>query len=68
MDLVGDIGRSKLEWVGHCGLRMEQERVARNILKGRPEGRRKVGRQKQRWLDLVEEDLKQLRYRLKEGD
>ena len=49
--------------MGHV-LRIEQERAARRILKGRPEGRRKVGRQKLRWLDKVEEDLKQLQAKI----
>ncbi|KAJ9575634.1 hypothetical protein L9F63_007495 [Diploptera punctata] len=34
---------------------------ARKILKVKPEGRRKFGRQKLRWLDKVEEDLRQLK-------
>ena len=42
-------------------LRMEQERVARKILQGRPEGRRKVRRQELTWLSKVEEDLKQVK-------
>ncbi|KAJ9588133.1 hypothetical protein L9F63_018491 [Diploptera punctata] len=60
LDLVAGIRRKRMEWVGHV-LRMEQERCARKILEGKPEGRRKGGRQKLRWLDKVEEDLRQLK-------
>lgn len=59
-DIVGDIKRKRLEWIGHV-LRMERGRTARRILEEKPEGRRKVGRQRLRWLDGVEEDLRLLR-------
>ncbi|PSN44811.1 hypothetical protein C0J52_25712, partial [Blattella germanica] len=56
-DLIRDIKRTRIDWVGHV-LGMDQQRDSRNILEGRPEGRRKVGRQKLRWLDKVKEVLK----------
>ncbi|KAJ9597611.1 hypothetical protein L9F63_011517, partial [Diploptera punctata] len=60
LDLVGDIRRKRLECVGHA-LRMGQERGARKISERKLEGRRKVGTQNPRWLDKVEEDLRQLK-------
>ena len=39
--------------------RMERDRTIKMILDDKPEGRRKVGRQRLRWLDGVEEDLRQ---------
>ena len=59
-DIVGDIKMKRLEWIGHV-LRMERGRTARRILEEKPAGRRKVGRQRLRWLDGVEEDLRLLR-------
>ena len=48
-DLVRDIERKTLKWMEH-EMRMKQERIAGKIFEGRPEGRRKVGRQLLRWL------------------
>ena len=59
-DLVGDIKRRRLEWVGYVW-RMERDRAIKRILEDKPEGRRKVGSQRLRWLDGVEEDLRQLK-------
>ena len=42
-------------------LRMDDKRVVTRILETKPEGRRKVGRPRTRWLNRVEEDLRQLR-------
>ena len=40
---------------------MERDRTIKRILEDKPEGRRKVGRQRLRWLDGAEEDLRQLK-------
>jgi plasmid maintenance system killer protein len=37
---------------------MYQRRVVKNILESKPEGRRKVGRPRLRWLDDAENDLR----------
>jgi hypothetical protein len=37
---------------------MSDDRTARKVLLGKPDGRRKVGRPKLRWLDCIENDLK----------
>ena len=50
--LVGAIKRRSLEWVGHVW-QMEWDRAIKRILEDKPEGRRKVGRQRLRWLDGV---------------
>jgi hypothetical protein len=55
-DLVADIKIKRLEWLGHV-TRMDQRRVVKKIFDSKPEGRRKVGRQRLRWLDDVENDL-----------
>ena len=41
-------------------LRINYKILPRRILETKPERRRKVGRQRARWLDRVEEDLRQL--------
>ncbi|KAJ4433361.1 hypothetical protein ANN_15620 [Periplaneta americana] len=39
---------------------MDDTRIPKNILNSKPEGRRNIGRQKLRWLDGVEDDLRTL--------
>jgi hypothetical protein len=56
-DLGVDIYRKRLEWLGHV-TRMDQRRVVKKIYDSKPEGRRKVGRPKLRWLDDVENNLR----------
>ena len=56
---VGEqIRRRRMQWLGHLE-RMSPDRVQRAILRARPTGRtRTKGGQKQRWIDVVNEDLK----------
>ena len=56
-DIVAEIKTRRLEWLGHV-IRMDNERLPKFILKSKPGGRRNVGRQKLRWLDDVEADLR----------
>jgi hypothetical protein len=51
-----DTKRKRLEWLGHV-IRMDQRRV-KKIFDSKPEGRRKVGRPRLRWLDEVENVLR----------
>jgi hypothetical protein len=57
LDLVADINRKQLEWLGHV-TRMDQRKVVKKIFESKPEGRRKVGRPRFRWLDDVKNDLR----------
>ena len=53
--------------MGHV-IRMENKHLPKLILNSKPEGRQNVGRQKMRWLDDVEADLRALgvkRWRIK---
>jgi hypothetical protein len=58
-DIVMEIKRNRLRWIGHVE-RMEDSRNVKKIFKGKPEGRRGTGRPRKRYLDDVEDDLKQL--------
>jgi hypothetical protein len=48
----------KTDVIGHV-IKMDQTRVAKKIFENRSEGRRKVVRPKLRWLEKVENDLKE---------
>jgi hypothetical protein len=49
----------RMEWVGHL-VRMSDCRTVKKMLLGKPDGRRKAGRPKLRWLDCTENDLKSM--------
>ena len=44
------IKSQRLRWAGHVA-RMEEDRIARKVMFGRPDGRRPVGRPRMRWSD-----------------
>jgi hypothetical protein len=58
-DIVTEIKVSRLEWLGRI-IRMDGARMAKNVFVSKPEGRRDIGRQKLRWMDDVEDDIKAL--------
>jgi hypothetical protein len=60
-DIVADI-RRRLQWLGHM-IRMDDRRLIKRVLDGKPGGRRMIGRPRLRWLEDVEKDLKQLKVR-----
>jgi hypothetical protein len=49
----------RMRWVGHVA-RMREGRGAYRILVGRPEGRRPLGRHRQRWEDNIKMDLQEV--------
>jgi hypothetical protein len=49
----------RMKWAGHVA-RMGEVRGAYNILVGRPEGRRQLGRPRRRWEDNIEMDLREV--------
>ena len=61
-NIVSTIKINRLRWLGHV-TRMEGERVPKKLLNGVPEGRRRAGRPKARWLDAVNGDIKILKIR-----
>jgi hypothetical protein len=59
LDIVAEIKKARLRWLGHIE-RMSEDRVIKKLYMSKPEGRRSVGRPKMRWLDDVEEDLRNI--------
>jgi hypothetical protein len=49
----------RMRWVGHVA-RMGEVRGAYNILVGRPEGRRPLGRPRCRWEENIKMDLREI--------
>jgi hypothetical protein len=59
--IVRVIKARRMRWAGH-GARMG-EVSAYNILFGRPEGRRPLGRPRRRWVDNIKMDLREIEFR-----
>jgi hypothetical protein len=57
--IVRVIKARRMRWVGHVA-RMGEVRCAYNILVGRPEGRRPLGRPRRRWEDNIKMDLREI--------
>jgi hypothetical protein len=56
--IIRVIKARRMRWVGHVA-RMGEVRDAYNILVGRPEGRRPLGRPRRRWEDDIKMDLRE---------
>jgi hypothetical protein len=57
--IVRMIKARRMRWAAHVA-RMGEVRVAYNILVGRPEGRRPLGRLRRRWEDNIKLDLREI--------
>jgi hypothetical protein len=57
--IVSVIKARRMRWAGHVAL-MGEVRGAYNILVGRPEGRRPLGRPGRRWEDNIKMDLREI--------
>jgi hypothetical protein len=57
--IVRVIKARRMRWAGHV-IRMGAVRGAYNILVGRPEGRRPLGRPRRRWEDNIRMDLREI--------
>jgi hypothetical protein len=57
--IVRVIKARRMRWVGHVA-RMGEMRIAYNILVGRPEGTRPLGRPRRRWEDNIKMDLREI--------
>jgi hypothetical protein len=59
--IIRVIKARRMRWAGHVA-RMGEVRGARNILVGRPEGRRPLGRPRRRWEENIKMDLREIRF------
>jgi hypothetical protein len=57
--IIRVIKERRMRWAGHVA-RMVDVRGAYNILVGRPEGRRPLGRPRRRWEDNIKMDLREI--------
>jgi hypothetical protein len=48
-----------LKWAGHV-IRRDNEEIMKRLMIVKPEGKRKKGRPRIRWMDCVEKDLRNL--------
>ena len=57
LDNIGRVIRSRrMRWAGRVA-RMGEERGAYRVLVGKPEGKRRLGRPRRRWVDNIRMDL-----------
>jgi len=59
LDMVADIKRKRSEWIGHV-VRMDQGRTVKKISESKPEGNRRRGRPRMRWLEDTEKGLREV--------
>ena len=58
-NIVNIIKIARLRWIGHV-MRMDEDNATRRFTLLRPDGGRRRGRPKLRWMDGIEEDLRKL--------
>jgi hypothetical protein len=58
-DIIRQIKSRRMRWAGHVA-RMEEDRKVYNVLVGKPEGKRPLGRPRRRWEDGIKMDFGRL--------
>jgi hypothetical protein len=58
-NVVRVIKSRRMRWAGHVA-RMGEERRVYNVLVGKPEGKRPMGRPRRRWVDNIRMDLQEV--------
>jgi len=58
-NIVRMIKSRRMRWAGHVA-RMGEEREVYNVLVGKPEGMRPVGKPRRRWADNIRMDLQEV--------
>jgi len=64
--IVRVIKSRRMRWAGHVA-RMEEGRVVRKVLVGKPELKRPLGRQRHRWENNINMDLQETGVAVKTG-
>ena len=59
-NIVRVIKSRRMRWAGHV-VRMEEGRGVHDVLMGKPEGKRPLGRPRCRWEDNIKMDLQEVR-------
>jgi hypothetical protein len=62
-DMVKTIKIGRLRWTGHVIRKLDDNPIKKKLTLVKPDGYRRVGRQKLRWTDGTEIDLRMLRVR-----
>jgi hypothetical protein len=57
--IIRIIKSRRMRWAGHVA-RMGEKRTAYRILVGMPEGKRRLGRPRRRWVDNIKIDLREI--------
>jgi hypothetical protein len=60
LDIVADINKKRVEWIGHV-VRIDQRRRVKKVFQSKPDGRRRRGIPRLRWLEDVENDLREIK-------
>jgi hypothetical protein len=58
LNIVREIKSRRLRWAGHIA-RMEEDRSAFKILRGKTTGKRRLGKPECRWEDIITMDLEE---------
>jgi hypothetical protein len=58
-DIIRQVKSRRMRWAGHVA-RMGEERKVCNVLVGKPEGKRPLGRPRRRWEDGIGRDLREI--------
>jgi hypothetical protein len=58
-NIIRMIKSRRMRWAGHAA-RMWEARNAYRLLVGKPEGKRPLGRPKNRWVDNIKIDIREL--------
>jgi hypothetical protein len=58
-DIIRQVKSRRMRWAGHVA-RMGEERKLYEVLVGKPEGRRPLGRPRRRWEDRIRMDLREI--------
>jgi hypothetical protein len=58
-NIISEIIKVRFRWLRHV-VRIPEDRTAKNVFKNFPEGKRSVGKPRQRWLADVQNDLKNM--------